>query len=90
MSEIRITVDDSVLRLLGDSPAGAERRALELMVLELYRRHTVSAGHAAEILGMDELAFIRWSGALGIPYIDFSPEELHEELENLRGARSRG
>jgi predicted HTH domain antitoxin len=84
MSEIRITVDDSVLCLLGDSPARAERRARELMVLELYRRHAVSAGRAAEILGLDELAFIRWSGSLGIPFIDFPPEELRQELANLQ------
>jgi predicted HTH domain antitoxin len=89
MSEIRITVDEHVLKILGESPEQIERQALEMIALELYRRHAVSAGRAAEILGMDELAFIRWSGSLGIPYIDFPPEELHEELANLRGVRSR-
>jgi predicted HTH domain antitoxin len=83
MAELRITVDDSVLRLLGDSPARAERRALELMVLELYRRHAVSAGRAAEILGLNELAFIRWSGSLGIPYFDLSEEQWERELKVL-------
>jgi predicted HTH domain antitoxin len=83
MRELCITVDDSVLRLLGDSPAQIERRALELMVLELYRRHAVSAGRAAEILGLDKLAFIHWSGSLGIPYFDLSEEQWERELKVL-------
>ena len=89
MSEIRITVDEKVLSILGDSPEQIERQALEMIVLELYRRHTISAGRGAEILGLDKLAFIRWSGSLGIPYIDMPPEELDEELEHLRRVHSR-
>ncbi len=81
MSEIRITVDEKVLKILGDSPEQIERQALEMIVLELYRRHTISAGRGAEILGLDKLAFIRWSGSLGIPYFDQSPESLQQEVE---------
>ena len=47
MSEIRIEIDEDVLGLLGESTEQIERHALELIVLELYRRHTVSAGRAA-------------------------------------------
>jgi predicted HTH domain antitoxin len=83
MSKITIEVDDTVLRILGDSPEQIERQALEMIALELYRRHAVSAGRAAEILGMDELAFIRWSGSLGIPYFDLSAEQWEREVRVL-------
>lgn len=59
MSKITIEVDETVLSILGESPEQIERQALEMIVLELYRRHTISAGRAAEILGMEKLAFIR-------------------------------
>lgn len=86
MSEIRIEIDEDVLALLGESTEQIERHALEMIVLELYRRHTLSAGRAALLLGMDKLSFIQWSGSLGIPYFDLTAEELREELEILGGS----
>ena len=83
MSEIRVRLDDQLLSLLGESPEEIERHALEMIVLELYRRRTISAGRAAEVLGMDQLAFIRWTGGIGIPYFDLSADELREELRVL-------
>jgi predicted HTH domain antitoxin len=86
LSEIRIEIDEDVLGLLGESTEQIERHALEMIVLELYRRHTLSAGRAAMLLGMDKLSFIRWSGSLGIPYFDLTAEELREELKILGGS----
>jgi Uncharacterised protein family (UPF0175) len=83
MSQIQITVDKSVTELLGDSPEQIERTALEIIVLDLYRRHVISAGRAAEILNVDLLNFIRWSGSLGIPYLDMTSEEWQQELRVL-------
>jgi hypothetical protein len=75
MSRMPVLLDRDVVELLGDSPEQIERSVLEIIVLELYRRHAMSAGPAAEILNLDELAFIRWSGSLGIPYFDTTPED---------------
>jgi predicted HTH domain antitoxin len=83
VSEIRGRFDDELLPLLGDSPEEIERQALEINVLELYRRHTLSAGRAAKLLGKEKFAFIRWTGEMGIPYFDMTPEELQEELRVL-------
>ena len=80
MSRTQITLDEEVSALLGDSSEQIERAALEMIVLELYRRHEISAGRAAEILDLDKLSFIRWSGSLGIPYLDMTPEEWQQEL----------
>lgn len=90
MSKNCIAVDESVLPLLGDSPEEIERHVLEIIVLELYRRHTISVGRAAELLAMDKLDFIRWSGSLGIPYFDLTLEAWDRELtlmDSVAGAR---
>jgi predicted HTH domain antitoxin len=86
VSEIRVRFDEELLPLLGDSPEEIERQALEMIVLELYRRHTLSAGRAATLLGKKKFAFIRWTGELGIPYFDLSADELREELRVLEKA----
>lgn len=78
--QIPVEVDEDVVHLLGNSPEEMKRRALEMIVLELYRRRELSSGRAAELLGLDRFAFIRWSGALGIPFLDMTPEEWQQEL----------
>jgi hypothetical protein len=83
MSPIQIPpleIDEDVGKLLGDSPEEIKRHALEMIVLELYRRRELSSGRAAELLGLDRFAFIRWSGSLGIPFLDMTSEEWQEEL----------
>jgi len=50
----------------------------------LYRRGVLSSGKAAELLGMERLEFVRYSGRLGIPYFQLSADELRQELQQLR------
>ncbi|MGH2617172.1 MAG: UPF0175 family protein [Thermomicrobiales bacterium] len=83
MSQIPVLLDEDVTALLGNSPEQIGRSALEMIVLELYRRHDISAGRAAELLDLDLLTFIRWSGSLSIPNLDMTPEEWQEELRVL-------
>lgn len=80
MSQIQIDIDEDVTGLLGDSPDEIERRILETIALDLYRRREISSGRAAALLGLDRFAFIRWAGSLGIPYFDLTPEEWEQEL----------
>lgn len=79
MSQTQITIDDDVGELLGESPEQIERGARELIVLELYRQRKLSVGRAAALLGLDQLSFIRWSGALGVPFFDMAPSDLESE-----------
>jgi predicted HTH domain antitoxin len=67
----------SVLRPLADR--SLDSFVKELAVLELYRRHLVSGGKAAELLGMERFEFIRYASRLGIPFMDMSPEEMAHE-----------
>lgn len=71
----------NVLRPLTDLPL--EGYAEELMVLELYRRRQISSGKAAELLGMERVAFIQYASRLGIAFFDMSEEELAAEIDHL-------
>ncbi|HOT90439.1 MAG TPA: UPF0175 family protein [Anaerolineae bacterium] len=51
----------------------------ELAVVELYRRHFISGGKAAQLLGMERFEFIRYASRLGIPFLDMSAEEMAAE-----------
>jgi hypothetical protein len=86
MSVIRLELHEDLADLLGNSPEQIERRALEMIVLELYRRHEISAGRGAALLGLELLAFIRWSGSLGVPFFDMTDEDWEQELRAINKA----
>ncbi len=83
MSVIHLELDEEFAELLGGSPEQIERNALEIIVLELYRRREISAGRATEVLNLDKFAFIRWAGERGVPYFDMTPEEWQQELRAI-------
>lgn len=83
MSQILVPLTHDFADLLGDTPEQIERHVHEVLVLDLYRRHVISAGRAAEILGMEKFAFIRWSGSLGIPYFDTTREDWANQLQAI-------
>jgi hypothetical protein len=84
MSVLSLTLDDDLADLLGDGPLPADQAALELIVMELYRRGKISSGRGAEILQLSRLDFIRAASALGIPYIRLTEAELEQELRTGR------
>ncbi len=86
MSQVQINLHEDVSELLGDSPEQIERSALEIIVLDLYRRHQISVGRAAALLGLDQLSFIRWSGSLGVPFFDMTADDWEQELRGIEKA----
>lgn len=83
MSQILISLTHEVADLFGDTPEQIERHVHEVLILDLYRRHVISAGRAAKILGMGKVAFTRWSGSLGIPIFDTTPEDWANQLQAI-------
>ena len=71
----------NILRPLSDRPLDSFIK--ELVVLELYRRHLISAGKATELLDMDRIEFIRYASRLGIPFFDMSEAEMVDEISQL-------
>jgi predicted HTH domain antitoxin len=82
MSTIQLSLDDSLLALLRESNQSVQAQVREMIVLELYRRGTISSGKAAELLGMMRWEFIRHASRLGIPYLDMTEEEWAAERAN--------
>jgi predicted HTH domain antitoxin len=87
MSAVSVEVGEDVVEILRQQGDPIARTARELIVVELYRRHTISGGKAAELLGMDRYDFIRYAAHLGIPYFDMTEEEWDAEVARLNSRR---
>jgi predicted HTH domain antitoxin len=79
MSTISIALEEDVVALLRQSNQPVEHAARELIVLELYRRGTISSGKAAQLLGMSRVEFIQHASRLGIPYFAMTEDEWKNE-----------
>ena len=80
MGAIQLELDEDLVAVLPASGEPVEQAAWELIVLELYRRKTISSGKAAALLGMDRFEFIRFAAGLGIPFLEMSEAEWDAEL----------
>ena len=58
----------------------SEDEAKLLLAIKLYEVGKVSLGQAAKLAGFSKRAFIEVLGRYRIPVLDYSPEELRQEL----------
>jgi len=65
---------------VGLSRPEASDALFRAFVLSLYRRDRISAGKAARLLGIHRLTFIRMLAEEGIPYLDYTPDQLEAEI----------
>lgn len=77
---VQVTLPQSLLFDMGLSRPEAGNALLRAFVLSLYRRDRISAGKAAYLLGIHRLTFIRMLAEEGIPYLDYTPDELEAEV----------
>lgn len=75
MSKVAIDLDDALAALLHQTNLPVQQAAQEMIVLELYRRGSISSGKAAELLGTSRLAFHEHASRLGIPFFDMTEDE---------------
>ena len=75
MGVVRIEIEEPLAALLHQTNQPAQQAGREMIVLELYRRGTISSGKASELLGMGRIDFIKHASRLGIPYIDMTEDE---------------
>lgn len=81
---MQITLDVPAQYLTGRSPQEAARRIQLYAALLMFRSGELSAGAATELAGVDRFTFTEECGRLGIPVIDYSPDELRREIEALQ------
>ena len=75
MSSVKIEIEEPLAAILHETNQPVQQAGREMIVLELYRRGTISSGKAAELLGMQRIDFIKHASKLGIPYIDMTEDE---------------
>jgi predicted HTH domain antitoxin len=79
-----VTIEVSLPReLLAESGLSKKQASAEMLrsfVLSLYRRDQISSGKAAGLLGVHRMTLIRMLAEEGIPYLDYTTDELDEEL----------
>jgi predicted HTH domain antitoxin len=80
---LEITLPKQMLLSLGLSRDDAVRALKKSLVLQLVRDQRISAGKAAELLGISKFEFIVLMSANNVAYFDYSSEELDEELNNV-------
>lgn len=84
MSRVTVELDESLVQALALLDQPLDDAVRETVVLELYRRGTISSGKAAQLLNTSKLEFIQYSGRLGIPYFRLTGEELDSEITRAR------
>ena len=86
MPSVTVEIPERLAPLMKGLPI--EKMTYEAIVLDLYRRATISSGKAAELLGLSHVEFIKSSGKLGIPFVHMSPRREAEALmERVRARR---
>lgn len=79
MSTIHINLQDDLAVLLHEANQPVEDTVREYLVLELYRRGTISSGKAAQLLDMPRWEFVRFASRLGIAFFDMTEDEWQAE-----------
>ncbi|MFN8490485.1 MAG: UPF0175 family protein [Caldilineaceae bacterium] len=77
---IQVTLPSALLAENGLSQQEASVELLRAYVLFLYRHDRLSTGKAAKLLGIPRFAFTRMLAEEGIPYLDYTSDELDVEM----------
>lgn len=84
MAPVQITIASDLAGVLQSLNRPTDQSARELIVLELYRRGTLSSGKAAELLGMGRGEFVQHASNLGIPFFEMTSDEWQAEANESR------
>jgi len=80
---LEVAIPKDLFSMLGFSRDRAAEAIKEFSVLGLYLERRISAGKAAELMGLRKSEFVRLLARKGVPYFDYSEEELEEEFRTF-------
>ena len=80
---LNVRVSNSLLSL-GLTQEEIQRRVSEWLVFSLFSEGKISSGKAGKLLGISRLEFIKLLQTRGIAFINFTEDELNEELEAVK------
>ena len=84
--KIQIELPRDLMAALNIPESDLGRRAKEWVILELFLEGEISAGKAAEILGMPKVGFLDLLDQRKLPYLDASSQELESDFAAARAA----
>ncbi len=80
---LNVRVPNSLLKL-GLTQEEIQRHVSEWLVFSLFSDGKISSGKAGKLLGISRLDFIKLLQARGIAFINFTEDELNEELDAVK------
>jgi hypothetical protein len=83
MGGVTIEIEEPLAAILHQTNQPVQQAGREMIVLELYRRGTLSSGNAGEPLGMARMDFIQHASRLGIPNFALTVDEWDAEMASL-------
>ncbi len=87
MDTKQLTIDypDDLLVALGSTVDQFECEARLAMAAKLFELGRLSSGKAAQLAGMERVAFLAQMHRLSVPILDLDEEEMKEEARYVRG-----
>jgi len=79
---LNVRVPNNLLSL-GLTQDEIQRRVSEWLVFSLFSEGKISSGKAGKLLGLTRLEFIELLKTRGIAFVNYSEDELKEELESV-------
>ena len=83
---MQINVEVPEQFVLESSSDELARRLMLYAALRMFQSGEVSAGGAAHLASVDRFTFAAECKRHGVPLIDYSPDELHSEIESFHQA----
>lgn len=80
---LNVRVPNSLLKF-GLTQEEIQRHVSEWLVFSLFSDGKISSGKAGKLLGISRLEFIKLLQARGIAFINFTEDELSEELDAVK------
>mgnify|MGYP001574682479 FL=1 len=67
--------------------AGFERAVKEDAILRLFADRKIPSGHAARLLGLNRIEFLRLTEQRGIPHVVYTAEDFREDRNVMEGLK---
>lgn len=83
--EVRVP---SALLQYGINQREVQQRLKEWLVISLFTDGRASSGKAAQLLGISRIGFLDLLRSRGVAYVNYSPEEIAEELAAAKAVQS--
>ena len=80
IERFHVTLDWRTIPLVAKRRQDVPSKLRELAVIELFREGRLSSGKAADILGMERMAFFTLLHHLGVPFFEQDAEELRRDV----------